>query len=83
MVQNANLVYDVEYLLPVNLRLVLFYGCREVIQNVSANQSSGQRFWFSDRQKKKHKHIMQPPVMFRKIAFSGFLEVKHLKKNPL
>ena len=46
--KNTNLVENVEILLPVKFRLILFCGCREEVENVSTNQKSGQPFWFSD-----------------------------------
>ena len=40
--KNTNLVEDVEILLPVKFRWILFSGFREEVENVSANQRPGQ-----------------------------------------
>ena len=52
--KNTNLVKDVEILLPVKYRRILFIGFREEVENVSANQRLGRPSCFSDRPK-KHK----------------------------
>ena len=39
--KNTNLVEDVEILLPVQFRCILFIGFREEVENVSANQRLG------------------------------------------
>ena len=35
---NTNLVENIQYLLPVKFRWIPFSGCREEVENVSANQ---------------------------------------------
>ena len=52
--KNTNLVEDVEILLPVKFRWILFSGFRGEVENVSANQRSGRPSCFSDRPE-KHK----------------------------
>ena len=52
--KNTNLVEDVEILLPVKFRWILFSGFRGEVENVSANQRPGRPSCFSDRPK-KHK----------------------------
>ena len=52
--KNTNLVEDVEILLPVKFRWILFSGFREEVENVSANQRPGRPSCFSDRHT-KHK----------------------------
>ena len=52
--KNTNLVEDIEVLLPVKFRWILFIGFREEVKNVSANQRPGRPSCFSDRPK-KHK----------------------------
>ena len=52
--KNTVLVKDVEILLPVKLRRILFSSFREEVENVSANQRLGRPSCFSD-QPKKHK----------------------------
>ena len=52
--KNTDLVKDVEILLPVKFRRILFSGFREEVENVSANQRLGRIFCFSDRPE-KHK----------------------------
>ena len=52
--KNTNLVDDVEILLPIKFRWVRFSGCREEVENVSANQRSWRTSCFSDRPE-KHK----------------------------
>ena len=52
--KNTDLVEDVEILLPVKFRRILFSGFREEVENVSANQRLGRPSCFSD-QPKKHK----------------------------
>ena len=52
--KNANLVEDVEILLPVKFHWILFRGFRGKVENVSANQSLGWPSCFSD-QPEKHK----------------------------
>ena len=52
--KNTNLVEDVEILLPVKFRSILFSGFREEVENMSANQRSGRPSCFFDRPE-KHK----------------------------
>ena len=52
--KNTNLVEDVEILLPVKFRWILFSGFRGEVENVSANQRPGWPSCFSDRPD-KHK----------------------------
>ena len=52
--KNTDLVKDVEILLPVKFRRILFRGFREEVENVAANQRLGRPYCFSD-QPKKHK----------------------------
>ena len=52
--KNTDLAKDVEILLPVKCRRILFSGFTEEVENVSANQSLGRPSCFSD-QPKKHK----------------------------
>ena len=52
--KNTNLVEDVEFLLPVKFRWILFSGFRGEVENVSANQRPGPPSCFSD-QPEKHK----------------------------
>ena len=50
--KNTDLVKDVEILLPVNFRRILFCGFREEVENVSANQRPGRPSYFSNRPEK-------------------------------
>ena len=50
--KNTNLVEEVEILLPIQFRGILFSGFREEVENVSANQRPGWPSCFSDRHKK-------------------------------
>ena len=52
--KNTNLVEDVEVLLPVMFRWILFSGFKGEVENVSANQKPGRQSCFSDRPE-KHK----------------------------
>ena len=52
--KNTNLVEDVEILLPVKFRWILFSGFREEVKHVSANQRPGPPSYFYD-QPEKHK----------------------------
>ena len=52
--KNTDLVEDVEILLPVKFRWILFSDFREEVENVSANQRPGRPSCFSD-QPEKHK----------------------------
>ena len=52
--KNTNLVQDIEILLPVKFRWILFSDFIEKVENVSANQRPGRPSCFSDRPK-KHK----------------------------
>ena len=52
--KKTNLVEDVEILVPVKFRWILFSGSKGEVENVSANQRSGWPSWFSDRPE-KHK----------------------------
>ena len=45
--KNTNLVEDVEILLPVKFRWILFIGFRKEVENVSANQRLGRLSCFS------------------------------------
>ena len=83
--KNTDLVKDVEILLPVKFRRILFSDFREEVENVSANQRLGQPSCFSD-QPKKHKLVevveILLPVKFRWIPFSGFREeVENVSAN--
>ena len=52
--KNTNLVEDVEILLPIKFRRILFSGFRGEVENVSANQRPGPPSCFSNRPE-KHK----------------------------
>ena len=52
--KNTNLVEDIEILLPVKFRWILFSGFRGEVENVSTNQRPGRPSCFSD-QHEKHK----------------------------
>ena len=52
--KSTNSVKDVEILLPVKFRWIPFSSFRKGVENVSANQRSGQPSCFSDRPE-KHK----------------------------
>ena len=52
--KNTNLVEDVEILIPVKSRWILFSGFRGEVENVSINQRPGRPSCFSDRPE-KHK----------------------------
>ena len=52
--KNTNLVEDIEILLPVKFRWILFSGFRGEVKNVSANQRPGRPSCFSNRPE-KHK----------------------------
>ena len=52
--KNTNLVEDIEILLPIKFRWILFSGFRGEVENVSANQRPGRPSCFSD-QPGKHK----------------------------
>ena len=52
--KNTDFVKDVEILLPVKFRQILFSGFREEVQNISANQRLGRPSCFSN-QPNKHK----------------------------
>ena len=52
--KNTNLVEDVEILLAVKFRLILFSGFKGEVENVSANQRPGRPSCFSDPPE-KHK----------------------------
>ena len=52
--KNANLVEDVEILLPVKFCWILFSGFRRKVENASANHRPGRRICFSDPPE-KHK----------------------------
>ena len=51
--KNTDLVKDVDILLPVKFRRILFIGFREEVENVSANQRLGRPSCFSDHPKKQ------------------------------
>ena len=50
--KNKNSEEDVEILLPVKFRWILFSGFRGEVENVSANQRSGRPSYLSDRPEK-------------------------------
>ena len=52
--KNTNLVEDIEILLPVKFRWILFNGFREDVENISTNQRPGRPSCFSDWSE-KHK----------------------------
>ena len=49
--KNTDLVKEVEILLPVKFRRILFSGFRGEVENVSANQRLGRPSCFSNRPK--------------------------------
>ena len=55
--KNTNFVEDIEILLPVKFRWILFSGFRGEVENVSANQTPGRPSCFSDRPE-KHKLVI-------------------------
>ena len=81
----TNLVEDVEILLPVKFRWIPFSGCREEVENVSANHRQGQPSFFPIDP--KNKNLVEDieillPVKFRKIPFSSFRgEVENVSDN--
>ena len=83
--KNTNLVKDIEILLSVNFRWILFSGFREEVENVSANQRPGWISSFSDRP--KNTNLVEDveillPVEFRWIPFCGFRgEVENVSAN--
>ena len=84
--KNTNLVEDVEILLPVTFRWILFSGFRGEVENVSANQSPGWPSYFFPIGPKNSNLVedieILLPVMFRWILFSGFRgEVENVSVN--
>ena len=67
--KNTDLVKDVEILLPVKFRRILFSGFREEVENVSANQRPGRPSCFSDKPQKNANLVEDVeillPVKFR------------------
>ena len=84
--KNTNLVEDVENLLSVKFRWILFSGFRRKVENVSANKRPGQPFCFFPIGL-KNTNVVEGiesllPVMFRWIPFSGFRgEVENVSAN--
>ena len=82
--KNTDLVKDVEILLPVKFRQILFSGFREEVENVSANQRPGGHLVFpiGPKYKKVEGVEILLPVKFRWIPFSGFYrEVENVSAN--
>ena len=71
--KKKNLVEDVEFLLPVKFRWILFSGFRGEVENVSANQRPGRPSCFSDRPEKKNKlgRGCKTQYNFRDVFWSG------------
>ena len=80
--KNRNLVEDIEILLPVKFRWILFRIFKGEVDNVSANQRPGRSSCFSD-QHDKHRMVedieILLPVMFLLIPFNG--EVENVSSN--
>ena len=74
--KNTNLAEDVEILLPVKFRWILFNSFRGEVENVSANQRTGRPSYFSDRPPKPTNLVedieILLPVKFCWILLSGF-----------
>ena len=51
--KNTNLVEDTEILLPVKFHWIPFSGFRGEVENISANQTPGRPYDYSDRPEKK------------------------------
>ena len=81
--KNTNLVEDVEILLPVKFRWILFSGFRGEVENVSANQRPGGHVVFPIGP--KNINVVEDfkillPVKFRWISLSSFRgEVENVK----
>ena len=69
--KNTNLVEDVEILLPVKFRWILFSGLREV-ENASAYQRPGWQSCFSDRPEKHKLGRRRWDLTYRKISLNSF-----------
>ena len=71
--KDTNVVEDVAILLLVKFRLILFSGCREEVENVSANQRPGRPSWYSERPKT---HTWYKPWLttFMSCFLSSFVE---------
>ena len=70
--KNTNLVEDIEILLPVKFRLILFSGFRGEVENVSANQRPGRPSCISDRPEKHklsrgHRDLASCQVLFNSV----------------
>ena len=83
--KNIHLAEDVEIMLPVKFRWILFSSLRGKVENVSANQRLRLRSCFSDRP--KNTNLVEDvkillPVKFRWILFSGIRgEVENVSAN--
>ena len=81
--KHKKLVEDVEILLPVKFRLILFSSLRGKVENGSANKRPGRPSCFPDRP--KNTYLVEDvaillPVKFRWILFSSFRgEVENVK----
>ena len=83
--KNINLVKDIEILLPVKFRWILFSGFRGEVENVSANQRPGRPSCFPISPKNTNlveDNEILLPVKFCYILFCGFRgEVENLSAN--
>ena len=72
--KSNNLVEDVEILLPVKFRWILFSGFRGEVENISANQRPGRPSCFSDRSEKQDIEILLQ---------SSFVEFRSEEKSKM
>ena len=81
----THLVEDIEILLHIKFRWILFSGCRGKVENVSAYQWLGQPSWFFHHS--NYTILVDDveillPAKFRWVLFSGFRgEVKKVSAN--
>ena len=76
--QKHNLVEDVAIFLLSKFRLILFYGFKGEVENVSANQRPNGNLGVSIGQKNTNlvdDVVILRPAKFRWILFTGFKEV--------
>ena len=84
--KNIRLVEDVEILLPVKFRWILFSGFRGEVENVSANQRPGRPpcFFRSARKTKTWKRTLRSCFLSSFDEFrSALLEEKSKMSNPI
>ena len=80
--KNTKLVEDIDILLPVKFRWILFSGFRGEVENVSTNQRTGRPSCFCDRPEKNTNFVEDIEIIFLS-SFVGFCSALSEEKSKM